>query len=131
MRLKADARLRFAGQITGVEGYVESAAMGLLTGRFAAAEASGEAPSAPPASTAMGALLGHITGGHLGAGGVAGTPGSFQPMNVNFGLFPPLAETTDKGRPLKGRARKQAMARRALVDLDAWLCADRPALRTA
>jgi methylenetetrahydrofolate--tRNA-(uracil-5-)-methyltransferase len=130
LRLKADTRLRFAGQITGVEGYVESAAMGLLTGRIAAAEASGNAPSPPPPSTAMGALLGHITGGHLGAETIENAAGSFQPINVNFGLFPPLTETTAKGRPLKGRARKQAMARRALADIDAWL-GGRPALRTA
>jgi len=127
LRLKADERLRFAGQITGVEGYVESAAMGLLAGRFAAAEIGGGTPSAPPLTTAMGALLNHITGGHLGAETVESGPRSFQPMNINFGLFPPLIETTDKGRPLKGRARKQAMARRALADTDAWLGANRAA----
>src|SRR5205807_2078187 len=77
-------RLRFAGQITGVEGYVESAAIGLLAGRFAATEMTGAAASAPPATTALGALLAHITGG--------ADARSFQPMNINFGLFPPLAE---------------------------------------
>ena len=115
-RLKAQPRLRFAGQITGVEGYVESAAIGLLTGRFAAAERLGRAPSAPPETSALGALLNHITGGAAAE--------TFQPMNVNFGLFPPLPAGSSghpKGRRLKGRERKQAMSRRALADLDAWL----------
>ena len=84
LRLKAAPHLRFAGQITGVEGYVESAAIGLLAGRFAAGSAA-----LPPGTTALGALLGHITGGHIEGGS-----GSFQPMNVNFGLLPPLAEGT-------------------------------------
>ncbi len=113
LRLKARPHLRFAGQITGVEGYVESAAIGLLAGRFVAAEQRGRAPTAPPATTALGALLGHITGGHL-----TGT-GSFQPINVNFGLFPPLAVR------LKKRERKPAMTSRALQDLDGWLGATR------
>ncbi|MCY3829572.1 MAG: FAD-dependent oxidoreductase, partial [Rhodospirillaceae bacterium] len=108
--LKADPRLRFAGQITGVEGYVESAAIGLLAGRMAAAERLGAAFAPPPPTTAMGALLHHITGG--------AAADSFQPMNVNFGLMPAL-ETG--GRKLKGRMRKQAVARRALADLDRWL----------
>ncbi len=111
LRLRAQPRLRFAGQITGVEGYVESAAMGLLAGRFAAAERLGRAPAPPPATTAMGALLAHITGGAESE--------TFQPMNVNFGLFPPPAETG--ARRLRGRERKPAMSRRALADLDAWL----------
>ena len=81
-------RLRFAGQITGCEGYVESAAIGLLAGRFAAAERRGEPPLVPPPTTAHGALLGHITGGHIET--IDAGPRSFQPMNVNFGLFPPL-----------------------------------------
>jgi len=115
MQLAADPRLRFAGQITGVEGYVESAAIGLLTGRFAAAERQGRPPSLPPATTALGALLGHITGGAAAE--------TFQPMNVNFGLFPPLE--LEPGQRVKGRDRKRAMARRALADLDAWLA--RPA----
>ncbi len=110
LRLKADPRLRFAGQITGVEGYVESAAIGLLAGRMAAAERLGAAFAPPPPTTAMGALLHHITGGAAAE--------SFQPMNVNFGLMPAL-ETG--GRKLKGRMRKQAMARRALADVDRWL----------
>jgi methylenetetrahydrofolate--tRNA-(uracil-5-)-methyltransferase len=107
LRLKAEPRLRFAGQITGCEGYVESAAVGLLAGRFAAAERVGHAPSAPPPTTAMGALLGHITGG--------ADAQTFQPMNVNFGLFPPIEGT------LRGRERKQALAVRALGDIDRWL----------
>jgi methylenetetrahydrofolate--tRNA-(uracil-5-)-methyltransferase len=107
LRLKAMPRLRFAGQITGCEGYVESAAVGLMTGRFAAAERSGLAPTPPPATTAMGALLSHITGGADAT--------TFQPMNVNFGLFPPIEGT------LRGKERKQALSARALRDLDRWL----------
>ncbi len=110
LRLKAEPRLRFAGQITGVEGYVESAAMGLLAGRFAAAERLGQVHAAPPATTAHGALLNHITGGAEAA--------TFQPMNVNFGLFPPLELVAGKRLPKK--ARKPAMAARALDDLAAW-----------
>src|SRR6266850_835915 len=89
LQLKAAPRLRFAGQITGCEGYVESAAIGLLAGRFAAAERRGELLVPPPPTTAHGALLGHITGGHIET--IDAGPRSFQPMNVNFGLFPPLA----------------------------------------
>ncbi|WP_372057064.1 methylenetetrahydrofolate--tRNA-(uracil(54)-C(5))-methyltransferase (FADH(2)-oxidizing) TrmFO [Tistrella mobilis] len=106
MRLKAAPHLRFAGQVTGVEGYVESAAMGLLAGRFAAAEALGQEIVLPPATTAMGALLAHITG--------AANPDTFQPMNVNFGLFAPL-----EGK-IRKNERKQVMARRALEDIAAW-----------
>lgn len=122
LRLKADPRLRFAGQITGVEGYLESAAIGLLAGRFAAADAVGAAGEPPPPTTALGALLGHITGGHIAAG-----KASFQPMNVNFGLFPDIDEplTDAEGRRVrgkeKGRARKRALAARALRDVDSWL----------
>ena len=108
LRLEAMPRLRFAGQITGVEGYVESAAIGLLAGRFATAESTGGSPDPPPATTALGALLAHVTGG--------ADPGAFQPMNVNFGLFPPLSECA-AGR----RARRSALTRRALADVDAWL----------
>jgi methylenetetrahydrofolate--tRNA-(uracil-5-)-methyltransferase len=115
LRLKAEPRLRFAGQITGCEGYVESAAVGLLAGRFAAAEHHGQAPSTPPATTAMGALLGHITGGADAA--------TFQPMNVNFGLFPPISPA--EGAALRGKERKQALAARALADLDRWLAPTR------
>jgi methylenetetrahydrofolate--tRNA-(uracil-5-)-methyltransferase len=122
LRLKADPRLRFAGQITGVEGYVESAAMGLLAGRFAAAERLGRALSAPPPTTALGALLGHITGGHLDAG-----KGSFQPMNINYGLLPPLEAPRHGGdgkrlpHKERGRAKKRLMGERALADLKDWM----------
>jgi methylenetetrahydrofolate--tRNA-(uracil-5-)-methyltransferase len=124
LRLKADSRLRFAGQITGVEGYVESAAIGLLAGRFAAAERQGFSVSPPPPTTALGALLAHITGGHLSAEGDGGAR-SFQPMNVNFGLFPPISvprQPRGKG-PRSGKSfeRKRAMAARALADLEHWL----------
>ncbi len=115
LRLKAEKRLRFAGQITGVEGYVESAAIGLLAGRFAAAERQGRALAPPPPTTALGALIGHITGGADAA--------SFQPMNVKFGLFPPLPDSgpaTKGGRKARA-ARKPALATRALDDLDIWL----------
>ena len=107
LRLKSMPRLRFAGQITGVEGYVESAAVGLLAGRFAAAEAVGQDITPPPNTTALGAMLEHITRG--------ADAGTFQPMNVNFGLFPPL-----EGR-MKKRERRPALARRALTDLNNWL----------
>ena len=113
LRLKARPALRFAGQITGCEGYVESAAVGLMTGRFAAAERLGQRPSPPPTTTAMGAILGHITGGAIAD--------TFQPMNVNFGLFPPVEGTGPKGKRLRGRERKQAMSARALKDFDGWL----------
>ncbi len=111
LRLKAKPRLRFAGQITGVEGYVESAAIGLLAGRFAAAERSGKTLAPPPATTAHGALLAHITSGAVAA--------TFQPMNVNFGLFPPIGPGPD-GKRLKKRERKPAMSARALADLATW-----------
>jgi methylenetetrahydrofolate--tRNA-(uracil-5-)-methyltransferase len=122
LRLKADPRLRFAGQITGVEGYVESAGIGLLTGRFAAAERLGKTITPPAPTTALGAMLNHITGGHLTSGD--GTARSFQPMNINFGLFPPLASPPQRdksGRGSKTLARKHALANRALADLDSWL----------
>jgi len=112
LRLKAEPRLRFAGQITGCEGYVESAAIGLLAGRFAAAERQSEAPALPPPTTAHGALLGHITGGHIET--IDKGPRSFQPMNINFGLFPHLGGT-------KRDARKHALCARALADLDSWI----------
>jgi methylenetetrahydrofolate--tRNA-(uracil-5-)-methyltransferase len=123
LRLKADPRLRFAGQITGVEGYVESAAIGLIAGRFAAAERLGRSLPPPPTTTALGALLHHITGGHLSEAG-SGVR-SFQPMNVNFGLFPPMSPSPQlrvKGqRGAKAMARKEALSTRALADLEAWL----------
>lgn len=128
LRLKAEPRLRFAGQITGVEGYVESAAIGLLAGRFAAAEALGGTSVAPPPTTALGALLAHITGGHLTSSDSKDRGRSFQPMNINYGLLPDLAETprTDsEGRKLKGpergRAKKRLMSHRAIDDLKVWL----------
>ncbi|MBS7540377.1 methylenetetrahydrofolate--tRNA-(uracil(54)-C(5))-methyltransferase (FADH(2)-oxidizing) TrmFO [Ancylobacter lacus] len=136
LRLKAAPRLRFAGQITGCEGYVESASIGLLAGRFAAAERHGLDLAPPPPTTAHGALLAHITGGHLldedaGEEGEA-KPRSFQPMNVNFGLFPPLVDAPLLGAdgkrlrgPQKGAARKQEMARRALADIVAWAAGNR------
>jgi methylenetetrahydrofolate--tRNA-(uracil-5-)-methyltransferase len=108
LRLRARPALRFAGQITGVEGYVESAAIGLLAGLFASAEKHGERMAPPPPTTALGALLAHITRGADAA--------TFQPMNVNFGLFPPLDEAA-----VRGRDRKRLMARRALAALDNWL----------
>lgn len=117
LRLKAEPRLRFAGQITGCEGYVESASVGLLAGRFAAAERCGASIVLPPPTTAFGALLAHITGGHLSA--EDGGPRSYQPMNINFGLFPPLSERF-RG-PDKSRNKKLAITARAKADLDAWL----------
>ena len=111
LRLKGRPNLRFAGQITGVEGYVESAAIGLLAGRMAAAEAKGLEWQDPPLETAHGALLSHITGGAMAD--------SFQPMNVNFGLFPELP-LNEKGRRLRGRDRKAAHAQRALRYMAGW-----------
>jgi methylenetetrahydrofolate--tRNA-(uracil-5-)-methyltransferase len=121
LRLKSAPNLRFAGQVTGVEGYVESAAIGLLAGRFAAAQAQGRAIDPPPLTTAMGALLNHVTGGHLEDG-----KGSFQPMNCNFGLFPPIEQPkSEDGKRLRGKAkgvaRKGAMSERALADLETWI----------
>jgi methylenetetrahydrofolate--tRNA-(uracil-5-)-methyltransferase len=122
LRLKARPNVRFAGQVTGVEGYVESAAIGLLAGRFAAAEAQGKTPTPPPPTTALGALLAHVTVGHIGDG-----KSSFQPMNVNFGLFPPMEAPTHntEGKRLKGddrnRAKRKLIAERALSDLTGWL----------
>jgi methylenetetrahydrofolate--tRNA-(uracil-5-)-methyltransferase len=126
LRLKAAPRLRFAGQITGCEGYIESAAVGLLAGRAAAAGRLGAPWVPPPQTTAFGALLGHITGGHIAAETEDG-PRSFQPMNVNFGLFPPIVEPAhdSAGNRIKGKARgaakKRALSARALVDLEGWL----------
>ena len=125
LRLKVQPRLRFAGQITGCEGYVESAAIGLIAGRWAAAERHGEALPPLPATTALGALIGHITGGHIET--IDAGPRSFQPMNVNFGLFPPLAPApkAEGGRRLRGPekalAKKRALSERAARDLDAWI----------
>jgi methylenetetrahydrofolate--tRNA-(uracil-5-)-methyltransferase len=119
LRLKVQPRLRFAGQITGCEGYVESASVGLMAGRFAAAELRGETPDLPPLTTAMGALLNHITGGADAA--------TFQPMNVNFGLMPEPDEDmlmpvspNGKRRRLKGKDRKKAYTDRARRDFEVW-----------
>jgi len=126
LRLKAQPRLRFAGQITGCEGYVESASIGLLAGLFAAAEARSQDFAPPPATTALGSLLGHITGGHIET--IDAGPRSFQPMNINFGLFPPLASPPTRksdGTRLRGNeksiAKKQALSARALADIDRWI----------
>ena len=126
LRLRAQPRLRFAGQMTGCEGYVESAGIGLLAGLFAASAGLARQIAPPPATTALGALLGHITGGHIET--VDAGPRSFQPMNINFGLFPPLASAPTKkadGSRLRGNektvAKKQMMSARALSDLDGWI----------
>ncbi|RIA36679.1 methylenetetrahydrofolate--tRNA-(uracil-5-)-methyltransferase [Hephaestia caeni] len=107
LRLKAHPNIRFAGQITGCEGYVESAAIGLLAGRFAAAELAGRALAPPPPATALGALLGHITG--------AAEAETYQPMNVNFGLFPPIEGRTKKAD------RKKLYTSRAREALAGWI----------
>jgi methylenetetrahydrofolate--tRNA-(uracil-5-)-methyltransferase len=112
LRLTADPRLRFAGQITGCEGYVESAAVGLMAGRFAASERLGRDFRQPPRTTAMGAILSHITGDAEAE--------TYQPMNVNFGLFPPLEQRARK------KERKQAYGKRALEDLAQWLGENAP-----
>jgi methylenetetrahydrofolate--tRNA-(uracil-5-)-methyltransferase len=106
LRLKGGEHVRFAGQITGCEGYVESAAVGLMAGLMAAAELHGEPWAPPPRTTALGALLAHITGDAEAE--------TYQPMNVNFGLFPPLPD-------VKKKARKEAYTERAKADLGAWL----------
>jgi len=125
LRLKSDPRMRFAGQITGCEGYLESAAIGLLTGRFIAAEKRGEIPQLPPETSAFGSLLGHITRGHI-LHCETGAAKSFQPMNINFGLFPPIdVPRPDNGKRFRGkdktRVKKRAMALRALEDTRRWL----------
>jgi methylenetetrahydrofolate--tRNA-(uracil-5-)-methyltransferase len=123
LRLKASPHIRFAGQITGCEGYVESAAMGFLAAKFAAAEAFGRIPNVPPLATGHGALLAHVTGRLAAPGGVH----DFQPMNVNFGLFPPIDEPVRDaaGNRLRGKAKaiekRRALSRRALRAFEAWL----------
>ena len=113
LRLKPAPWIRLAGQITGCEGYVESAAIGLLAGRFAAMECLGREAVPPPPTTALGALLGHVTG--------AGNPETYQPMNINFGLMPPPPDRDENGKRIKGRDRKSWASARALVDLGPWL----------
>lgn len=118
LKLKADPRLRFAGQITGCEGYVESAATGLLAGFFAVAEKYCRTQPAPGPNTALGSLLRHITKG--------ADPKTYQPMNINFGLFPPFAVSENSGtkkkkKSLRGKERKAAYAHRALQEIDIWL----------
>ena len=128
LTLKSRPGLRFAGQITGCEGYVESASIGLLAGRFAAAERLGLVPSVPPATTALGSLLNHITGGHLVSDDEPGKR-SFQPMNINFGLFPDLEPGSLKKpegvQRFRGKdktiLKRQLMAARALEHCKAWL----------
>jgi methylenetetrahydrofolate--tRNA-(uracil-5-)-methyltransferase len=126
LRLRVQPRLRFAGQMTGCEGYVESASIGLITGLYAAADARGAQLAPPPPTSALGALLGHITGGHIET--IEAGTRSFQPMNVNFGLFPPLSSPPTKkpdGTRLRGNektvAKRQAISARALADLDRWI----------
>ena len=126
LRLRAEPRLRFAGQMTGCEGYVESAAIGLIAGLYAATDARATSLRPPPATTALGSLLGHITGGHIET--IEPGARSFQPMNINFGLFPPLASPPTKkpdGTRLRGNektiAKRQAISARALSDLDRWI----------
>jgi methylenetetrahydrofolate--tRNA-(uracil-5-)-methyltransferase len=126
LRLRTQPRMRFAGQMTGCEGYVESASVGLIAGLYAAADALSRPLAPPPATTALGSLLSHITGGHIEA--VDSGARSFQPMNINFGLFPPLADPPTKGpggTRLRGSektvAKRQAISGRALSDLDRWI----------
>ncbi|MEQ1640592.1 MAG: FAD-dependent oxidoreductase, partial [Novosphingobium sp.] len=109
LRLKSAPHVRFAGQITGCEGYVESAAVGLIAGLMTAAELAGAEWAAPPRTTALGALLSHITGDAEAE--------SYQPMNVNFGLFPPPEESVRK------KQRKLAYTERAKADMAVWLTA--------
>ncbi|MBJ3775233.1 methylenetetrahydrofolate--tRNA-(uracil(54)-C(5))-methyltransferase (FADH(2)-oxidizing) TrmFO [Acuticoccus mangrovi] len=122
LRLTVAPNLRFAGQITGCEGYVEATATGLLAGRFYGGELSGRPFAPPPPTTAMGALLGHITGGHLSADAAEGRPRSYQPMNINFGLFPPFEEPVRlRGRRAEKKAQRKAMwTTRARADFAAW-----------
>lgn len=115
LRLKSRPNLRFAGQITGCEGYIESAAIGWLAGYFTAAECARKSATLPPPTTAMGAMLGHLQNTEH--------PEDYQPMNINFGIFPTISgETTLNGkfRKIKGMERKEAYCRRALNDLTLW-----------
>lgn len=113
LKLKGRPNIRFAGQVTGCEGYVESTAVGLMAGRFAAAELSGQEIVCPPDVTAMGGILSHITGGADAL--------TFQPMNINFGLLPPMDVRNERGKRVKGKEKKAAVSARALTALDGWL----------
>lgn len=113
LKLKGRPNIRFAGQVTGCEGYVESTAVGLMAGRFAAAELSGQEIVCPPDVTAMGGILSHITGGADAL--------TFQPMNINFGLLPPMDVRNERGKRVKGKEKKAAVSARALTALDEWL----------
>jgi methylenetetrahydrofolate--tRNA-(uracil-5-)-methyltransferase len=113
LRLNNKTNIRFAGQITGCEGYVESASVGLMVGRFAASERLNQDITIPPETTAMGSLINHITGG--------ANAETFQPMNINFGLMPTMDVRNERGKRVKGIERKKAMAKRALDDMGAWL----------
>jgi methylenetetrahydrofolate--tRNA-(uracil-5-)-methyltransferase len=106
LRLKGAEHIRFAGQVTGCEGYVESSAVGLMAGMMAAHELEGRTWTSPPRTSAMGALLAHVTGDAEAE--------SYQPMNINFGLFPPLPDVNKK-------ARKEAYTSRAKADFGEWL----------
>jgi len=125
LQLNQHPDIRFAGQIMGVEGYVESAALGLITGRMAAAQAKENKYPVPPLTTAMGSLVEHVTGGYM-----TGPKAKFQPMNVNFGLFPPiegLVYKDEDGKNIRGknktRFRKRQFAERALRDIEGWVAA--------
>jgi methylenetetrahydrofolate--tRNA-(uracil-5-)-methyltransferase len=124
LRMKKYPNIRFAGQITGCEGYVESAAVGIIAGRYAAYQYLQTNMEAPPQTTAIGSLLNHITGGAMSD--------TFQPMNINFGLFPPLEEEDafteyinkkgkTKRKKLRGKDKKEVVSSRALKDLEIWL----------
>lgn len=118
LRLNSRPQIRFAGQIAGVEGYVESGGLGLLAGRFAAAEALGQQITSPADTTALGCMLAHVTGGHMSGEGASKL--AYQPMNVNFGLLPPLTEAAPRGR--KGRVeRRRLMTERAKAEIQSWL----------
>jgi len=113
LRLKQRPHIRFAGQVTGCEGYVESSAVGLMAGRFAAAEILEQDAILPPETTALGGILAHITGG--------ADAETFQPMNINFGLLPPMDVRNERGKRVKGKEKKAAVSARALEALDGWL----------
>src|ERR1700744_2099239 len=127
LRLRAAPRLRFGGQMTGCDSDVEAAAIGLIAGLYAAADARARELPSPPPTTALGSLLGHITGGHIET--IDNGPRSYQPMNINFGLFPPLGfkppritKDPESGRPQpRSQIKKRALCQRALADLTTWI----------